>query len=73
MLLGGEVGSGKSTLIRAIAGLWPWGEGTHPAADGAKLAFVPQRPYIPLGTLRDAIAYPGGRQACSPTSAPRPC
>ncbi len=58
VLLGGESGSGKSTLIRAIAGLWPWGEGRILIPAGAKLAFVPQRPYIPLGTLRDAIAYP---------------
>ena len=58
VLLGGESGSGKSTLIRAIAGLWPWGEGHILLPAGAKLAFVPQRPYIPLGTLRDAIAYP---------------
>jgi vitamin B12/bleomycin/antimicrobial peptide transport system ATP-binding/permease protein len=58
VLLGGESGSGKSTLIRAIAGLWPWGDGHILLPSGAKLAFVPQRPYIPLGTLRDAIAYP---------------
>lgn len=58
VLLGGESGSGKSTLIRAIAGLWPWGEGRILLPAGAKLAFVPQRPYIPLGNLRDALAYP---------------
>jgi len=58
VLLGGESGSGKSTLIRAIAGLWPWGEGRILLPAGAKLAFVPQRPYIPLGTLRNALAYP---------------
>ncbi len=58
VLLGGESGTGKSTLIRAIAGLWPWGDGRIILPAGAKLAFVPQRPYIPLGTLRDALAYP---------------
>ena len=58
VLLGGESGSGKSTLIRAIAGLWPWGEGRIILPASAKLAFVPQRPYIPLGTLRAALAYP---------------
>lgn len=58
VLLGGESGSGKSTLIRAIAGLWPWGEGRILLPPGAKLAFIPQRPYVPLGTLRDALAYP---------------
>lgn len=58
VLLGGESGSGKSTLIRAIAGLWPWGQGRIRLPAGAKLSFVPQRPYIPLGKLRDVIAYP---------------
>ena len=58
VLLGGESGSGKSTLIRAIARLWPWGDGRIILPAKAKLAFVPQRPYIPLGTLRDALAYP---------------
>ncbi|MFX8339330.1 ATP-binding cassette domain-containing protein, partial [Acinetobacter baumannii] len=57
VLLGGESGSGKSTLIRAIAGLWPWGQGRIRLPAGAKLSFVPQRPYIPLGKLRDVIAY----------------
>ena len=58
VLLGGESGSGKSTLIRAIAGLWPWGEGRILLPADSKVAFVPQRPYIPLGRLRDALAYP---------------
>ena len=58
VLLGGESGSGKSTLIRAIAGLWPWGEGRILLPLDSKVAFVPQRPYIPLGRLRDALAYP---------------
>ena len=58
VLLGGESGTGKSTLIRAIAGLWPWGEGRIILPANAKIAFVPQRPYIPLGTLHDALAYP---------------
>jgi putative ATP-binding cassette transporter len=58
VLLGGESGSGKSTLIRAIAGLWPWGEGRIKLPKAAHVAFVPQRPYIPLGRLRDALAYP---------------
>lgn len=58
VLLGGESGSGKSTLIRAIAGLWPWGEGRIKLPKAAQVAFVPQRPYIPLGRLRDALAYP---------------
>jgi len=58
VLLAGESGSGKSTLVRAIAGLWPWGEGEIGVKPDAKLFMMPQRPYIPLGTLRRAAAYP---------------
>lgn len=58
VLLAGDSGSGKSTLVRAIAGLWPWGEGEISVKPGAKLFMMPQRPYIPLGTLRRAAAYP---------------
>ena len=58
ILLGGDSGTGKSTLIRAIAGLWPWGSGRILLPKDAKIAFVPQRPYLPLGSLRDALAYP---------------
>ncbi|OJY37236.1 MAG: hypothetical protein BGP06_00405 [Rhizobiales bacterium 65-9] len=58
VLIKGFSGSGKSTLIRAIAGLWPWGSGEILIPKGAKLAFMPQRPYFPLGTLRDALLYP---------------
>lgn len=58
VMLGGESGTGKSTLVRAIAGLWPWGEGSILLPAGAKLSFVPQRAYIPLGRLRDVLAYP---------------
>ena len=59
VLLGGDSGSGKSTLIRAIAGLWPWGQGQILLPKHAQIAFVPQLPYLPLGRLRDALAYPG--------------
>ncbi len=58
LLLAGDSGSGKSTLVRAIAGLWPWGEGEIALKPGAKLFMMPQRPYVPLGTLRRAAAYP---------------
>ena len=58
VLLAGQSGTGKSTLVRAIAGLWPWGQGEIITKPGARLLLMPQRPYIPLGTLRRAIAYP---------------
>jgi vitamin B12/bleomycin/antimicrobial peptide transport system ATP-binding/permease protein len=58
VLIEGKSGSGKSTLLRALAGLWPWGAGRIRLPAGAKVAFIPQRPYIPLGKLRDALIYP---------------
>jgi putative ATP-binding cassette transporter len=58
VLVQGESGTGKSTLVRAIAGLWPWGEGEILLKQGAKLFLMPQKPYIPLGTLRRAATYP---------------
>jgi putative ATP-binding cassette transporter len=57
VLVVGESGTGKSTLVRAIAGLWPWGRGEiFVRNDG--LFFLPQQPYVPLGTLRHAATYP---------------
>ncbi len=56
VLLRGPSGSGKSTLFRAFAGIWPFSRGrTSLPADAM---FIPQRPYFPNGTLRDALAYP---------------
>ncbi len=54
----GPSGAGKSTLFRAIAGLWPYGKGEIEQPLHAKLMLLPQRPYIPIGQLRQAIAYP---------------
>ncbi len=60
VLISGPTGIGKSTLIRAIAGIWPFGRGQIRVGEGATL-FLPQRPYLPLGTLADALTYPGTR------------
>ena len=59
VLVAGESGTGKSTLVRAIAGLWPWGGGAIQIQKDARLFLLPQRPYVPTGTLRRAAAYPG--------------
>jgi vitamin B12/bleomycin/antimicrobial peptide transport system ATP-binding/permease protein len=58
-LLTGPSGSGKSTLFRAIAGIWPFGKGDIGVPDGKSVMLLPQRPYLPMGTLRDAVQYPG--------------
>jgi len=58
VLISGGPGRGKSMLFRAIAGLWPWGTGRVLLPPADRTAFLPQRPYLPIGTLRKAIAYP---------------
>ncbi|WP_372822370.1 ABC transporter ATP-binding protein/permease [Pseudomonas parafulva] len=58
LLIKGPSGSGKTTLLRALAGLWPYAEGAVARPLGAQALFLSQRPYLPLGDLRTAIAYP---------------
>lgn len=58
VLVTGPSGSGKSTLFRALAGIWPFGRGRVAIPEGARVLFLPQKPYIPIGTLRAAVTYP---------------
>jgi vitamin B12/bleomycin/antimicrobial peptide transport system ATP-binding/permease protein len=62
-LLAGPSGSGKSTLFRAISGIWPYGEGRIRIPEGTNVMVVPQKPYIPMGSLRAALTYPAEANA----------
>jgi vitamin B12/bleomycin/antimicrobial peptide transport system ATP-binding/permease protein len=57
VLVVGKSGTAKSMLVRAIAGLWPWGQGEILIQAHARLFLMPQQPYVPLGTLRRAATY----------------
>jgi putative ATP-binding cassette transporter len=59
LLVRGRSGCGKSTLVRTIAGIWPFAGGSVSYPKGARALFLSQRPYLPLGTLREAACYPG--------------
>ena len=65
VLVTGPSGAGKSTLFRAIAGIWPFGAGRVRVPADASVLFLPQRPYLPLGTLRRAVCYPRDAAAFS--------
>jgi putative ATP-binding cassette transporter len=57
-LLWGPSGAGKSTLVRAIAGIWPFGRGEIRVPRDARVLFLPQKPYLSIGTLREVVSYP---------------
>ena len=65
ILVTGPSGSGKTSLFRALGGIWPFGTGSVRIPEGASVLVLPQRPYLPLGTLRGALAYPGPQDAFS--------
>ena len=58
-LVTGPSGAGKSTLFRAIAGIWPFGKVAINVPANASLMMLPQHPYLPIGSLHDAVVYPG--------------
>ncbi|HKC08566.1 MAG TPA: ABC transporter ATP-binding protein/permease [Methylomirabilota bacterium] len=57
-LISGPSGAGKSTLFRAIAGIWPFGRGEIRLPRDGRVLFLPQKPYLPIGTLREVVSYP---------------
>jgi len=58
VLISGPSGAGKSTLFRALAGIWPYWKGRISLPQGARLLFLPQKPYLPIGSLKHAVSYP---------------
>ena len=58
VLVSGPSGAGKSTFFRSLAGIWPYWKGRIRLPAGARLLFLPQKPYLPLGSLKHAVAYP---------------
>ena len=58
VLVSGPSGAGKSTLFRALAGIWPYWNGRIGLPKGARLLFLPQKPYLPIGSLQHAVSYP---------------
>ncbi|HEX6415097.1 MAG TPA: ABC transporter ATP-binding protein/permease [Burkholderiales bacterium] len=58
VLVTGPSGAGKSTFFRALSGIWPYWKGRIRLPHGARLLFLPQKPYLPIGSLRRAVCYP---------------
>ncbi|WP_237154596.1 ABC transporter ATP-binding protein/permease [Oryzibacter oryziterrae] len=60
VLINGPSGSGKTSIFRAIAGIWPYGKGKISVPEGKSVMLLPQRAYLPTGSLREAVTYPRG-------------
>jgi vitamin B12/bleomycin/antimicrobial peptide transport system ATP-binding/permease protein len=67
VLVNGPSGAGKSTLFRAIGGIWPFGSGSVTIPEGARVMVLPQRPYLPIGSLAAAVTYPAPPDQFEPT------
>lgn len=65
LLVAGPSGSGKSTLLRALSGLWPYAQGDITIPKNQSSLFLPQKAYLPLGTLREVLLYPGSIHSIS--------
>jgi putative ATP-binding cassette transporter len=65
LVIQGPSGSGKTTLFRVLAGLWPYGRGLIQLPSDSRALFLPQKPYLPVGTLRDALCFPDRADAHS--------
>lgn len=67
LLITGPSGCGKTTLLRTLAGIWPFAEGRLSLPEQDKMMFLPQKPYLPLGSLKGALCYPGARNVSNET------
>lgn len=69
VLITGAEGTPSGMLLRVLAGLWPWGAGRIEAPPPARTLFLPQRPYLPPGSLLAAMVYPAPQAGCTPEAA----